>query len=126
MIILDAPEPEDQPSKPLHPFLWWELMRVPFNFILMIGSEVSMLLIRLFANVEEGKDAVEPITWLFVLFFANIFYTYNWIAELGNRKSGKERLRIFKNFNYGVLAFIFLSPVVNFFYMLVRLIKGML
>ena len=81
------------PSTPISSWgvvAWWELRRIPFNFV--IGSYgVFCLLIFLWAITTSGRlppseDPVEPIALLLAPFGINLLYTLGWIVEVPARR----------------------------------------
>jgi hypothetical protein len=65
--------------------LWWELRRIPYNFIVGITGLCSLLLFYFFISrtnaLKPGEDAVEPIALLAAPFVMNICYTVSWVVE---------------------------------------------
>lgn len=85
--------------------VWWEVRRVPYNFIVGITGILSCLLVLASGYVMERhlhSEAWLPDPPLFgvtaVLIYgimANVCYTGGWVAELLARVGGAERARHF-------------------------------
>lgn len=103
---------------------WWELRRFLFNILLIFGSEISIQLINWIVDLGPGEDAVEPLSLFIFIIFLNMLYTFIWVLEIGTRLHNSMRERIFKAIIYISFGLIFLSPVLNFIRLMIRLIVG--
>ena|SRR5215216_2607363 len=65
--------------------LWWELRRIPYNFIVGVSGLVSLLLFYFFISrtnaLKPGEDAVEPAALLVAPVVMNLCYTAGWVVE---------------------------------------------
>ena len=108
--------------KKSNPFVWWELRRIPFNIVFVIIAEISVQLIHLFADVGPTEEAIHPFTLLAIIAVLNVVYTFCWITEIGNRRSNNDRLDILKGMFYVSAGFMMISPVLNFFRFVARIL----
>jgi hypothetical protein len=93
---------------------WWELRRVAFNIILLCCGILSILIMALV--VRGAGDFISPLAMIGFAFFANLFYTGGWIAEL-LVKMGKHNTNVWgtRSFKIGLIFAIcctFLPPVI--------------
>ena len=112
--------------------LWWELRRIPYNFIVGICGFLSLLLMGISGNIPpkpsfEEQD-FEPLSIIIFAFLANIFYTGGWISEFIARKLWKEKAESFGPiaFSLGVIFSIFLAflpGIASFLSWIIRFIK---
>lgn len=69
--------------------LWWEVRRIPVNFIVgfigFISLNIFYLAICNSGHLKPGEDAVEPIALLAAPILFNIAYTGGWVAEIALR-----------------------------------------
>ncbi len=77
------------PREPVTPFGvigWWELRRIPFNFVIgLFGSfAFAVFATSIYSTgiLEPGEDAVEPFALLLVPIAANICYTAGWLLDV--------------------------------------------
>ena len=77
---------------------WWEVRRIPYNFVVGFVGFISLLLFFLFIalahELKPGEDAVEPLALMAAPFAINIAYTAGWMAELLLRIVWRERSAI--------------------------------
>ncbi len=105
-----------------NPIVWWELRRIPFNIAFIIVAEISAQLIYLFAEVGPTEEAIHPFTILLLMVVINVIYTFVWISEVGNRRTHDHRVEIFKAMIYVITGLMMISPVLNFFRFIVRML----
>lgn len=105
---------------PWDAILWWEVRRIPFNFLVGMTGLIGIALVFWIgdARVPVGEDAIEPM----LLFFgvpvyavaANLCYTLGWASEVWgwgdtvetvHRREGLFRLGL--AFSIGVTALPF-------------------
>ncbi|MEM7298863.1 MAG: hypothetical protein AAF391_11425 [Bacteroidota bacterium] len=98
-----------------NPFIWWELRRIPFNVLFLIGAELSVQLIYIFVEVGPMEEAIHPFTMMAILIVLNVLYTLSWISEIGNRRTHNRRLTIFKWVLGISIGFIMIPPAIHFF-----------
>jgi hypothetical protein len=69
--------------------LWWEVRRIPVNFVVGSIGFISLILFYLAisssGHLEPGEDAVEPIALFAAPILFNIAYTGGWLAEIALR-----------------------------------------
>jgi hypothetical protein len=80
------------PKAPIFPgavFTWWEIRRLPFNFIVgvygILCLTVFFAAITTSGHLQPGEDAVEPVALVAAPFIINTLYTLGWIVELTAR-----------------------------------------
>lgn len=109
-------------TKSSHPIIWWELRRIPFNIGIIIVTEISVQLICLFSKVGPTEEAIHPFTGLLLIVLFNIAYTLGWLSEIGRRRTNKRRFEVFRIMFYCAAGFLMISPMLNFFRFLGRLL----
>lgn len=105
---------------PWDAILWWEVRRIPFNFLVGLTGLIGIALVFWIGDslVPAGVDAIEPM----LLFFgvpvyavaANLCYTLGWASEVREWGDSAEaahrreiRFRLGLAFSIGVTALPF-------------------
>jgi hypothetical protein len=67
---------------------WWELRRIPFNFVVGCVGVAAIVVMELIGStiVQPGEDFEEPLALLMGIllfgFAVNASYTFGWILEI--------------------------------------------
>ncbi len=64
---------------------WWELRRIPFNFVIggfgIFAFVIFSISIYSAGVLQPGEDAVEPFALLLAPIVANLCYTAGWLVD---------------------------------------------
>ena len=75
----------DTPRSAFDVVMWWELRRIPYNFIVGCVAFVSLIIffisLSTSGQLKPGEDAVEPLALIFAPIVINVFYCAGWILE---------------------------------------------
>lgn len=106
---------------------WWELRRIPFNFI--VGACGLVTCLTFFLSVEAGDEMGSSVLFLFgVLAYgiaANVCYTGGWLAELLARALWKQRAEIFGQLSlfFGLIFSMLLTFVPSIFFLFIFVLR---
>jgi hypothetical protein len=121
-------EPEHLAS-PKDVIAWWELRRLPFNFIVgtfgIVCLVVFLAAITTSGHLQPGEDAVEPLALMIAPIIVNVLYTLGWIVETTYRSIEPEASPHFgpRLFKLGLGLGLFLSAVSATFWSGYRLLQ---
>ena len=69
--------------------LWWEIRRILFNVVVILGMMISIGLTSVLVDdLQPGEDLYEPIIIPIFLFIINGCYTMGWMVHLVGRSLG--------------------------------------
>jgi hypothetical protein len=75
----------DAPRSAFDVVVWWELRRIPYNFIVGCVGFISLIIffisIASSGELKPGDDAVEPLALIFAPIAINVLYCAGWIVE---------------------------------------------
>ena len=99
---------------------WWELRRIPYNFIVGSVGLCSLVLFFVFITHSDvlapGEDAEEPLAIIFAPFLINICYTAGWFVEIVSRVIFREKIErlgpLLLKLGFGFSLFVALLPSV--------------
>ena len=104
---------------------WWELRRILYNIVALIGGIVSLSIMSIIVNVPNGEDLVEPFAIIGFGILCNIGYSLVWIIEVFIKRNILFAPRTFKIGTFITLLFIFLPLVIHVFLWIFRGFKTM-
>ena len=104
---------------------WWELRRILYNIIILIGIFISLILMSPIVNVPPGEDLIEPLAIIGFGILCNIAYSLGWITELFIKRDNTYGPKMFKIGLLFTLFFIFLPLVIHIFFWIFRGFKTM-
>ena len=84
----------------LQTILWWEIRRILYNIIVLIGGILSIVIMLTAAagrvHLEPGEDFYEPIMIPIFAFLCNVGYTLGWLTEIFIKRSLTYGPKMFK------------------------------
>jgi hypothetical protein len=104
---------------------WWELRRILYNIIALVGGIISLSLISAIVNVPPGEDLVEPLAIIGFGILCNLGYSLGWLTELFIKRNNTYAPKMFKIGMLFTLFFIFLPLAIHIFLWVFRGFKTM-
>lgn len=96
--------------------IWWELRRILYNIIVLIGGILSIIIMLQAAServhLDPGEDLYEPIMIPIFAFLCNAGYTLGWLTEVFIKRSLTYGPKMFKRGLYFTLFWIFLPSTI--------------
>ncbi len=96
--------------------LWWEIRRILYNIIVLVGGVLSIVIMLKAASgrvhLEPGEDFYEPIMILIFAFLANVGYTFGWLTEMFIKRSLAYGPKMFKRGLFFTLFWVFLPSTI--------------
>ncbi|MBP6335891.1 MAG: hypothetical protein KA444_10510 [Bacteroidia bacterium] len=96
--------------------IWWELRRILYNAIVLIGGILSILIMLTAASgrvrLEPGEDFYEPMMIPVFAFLCNFGYTLGWVTEVFKKPSLTYGPKMFRRGLYFTLFWIFLPTTI--------------
>ena len=97
-------------------FIWWELIRILYNIIVLIGGILSIVIMLTAASgrvqLEPGEDFFEPIMIPIFAFLCNMGYTLGWLTEVFIKRNLTYGPKMFKRGLYFTLFWLFLPTTI--------------
>jgi hypothetical protein len=104
---------------------WWELRRILYNLLALLGGFISLLLMSVIVNVPAGEDLVEPFAIIGFGILCNLGYSLGWLTELFIKRNNTYGPKMFKIGLFFTLFFIFLPLVIHIILWILRGFKTM-
>ncbi len=96
--------------------IWWELRRILYNIIVLIGAILSIVIMLTAASgrvqLEPGEDFYEPIMIPIFAFLCNMGYTLGWLTEVFIKRNLTYGPKMFKRGLYFTLFWLFLPTTI--------------
>jgi hypothetical protein len=96
--------------------IWWELRRILYNIIVLIGGILSIVIMLTAASgrvqLKPGEDFFEPIMIPIFAFLCNIGYTLGWMTEVFIKRNLTYGPKMFKRGLYFTLFWVFLPTTI--------------